>query len=134
MSKYGEFYVVRTERHRPKKLTNNVDEDGMRDYSFLKCPHCQKGDIEILTCNLVTQKYAVIRDHMMICTEYNGIRPVKRKAPAMTIDQATQTPDEWEVPKTSPYFTMFSKRIQEENKMLRTKLALFEHPSDGVLV
>jgi hypothetical protein len=79
MSKYGEFEIVRTERHKPKKATDNVDEDGMREYSFLKCPHCQKNDIEIVSSNLVKQKSSAIKDHIMVCTEFKGERPTKRK-------------------------------------------------------
>ena len=79
MSKYGDFKVVRTERRVPKKATDpNVDADGMREYSFLKCPHCQTEDIELLTCALAYNKSVVTRDHIAICPAYTGERPVKR--------------------------------------------------------
>jgi len=79
MSKYGEFDVVRTERRTPPKTTDsNVDKDGMREYSFIKCPHCNKNDIEIVSSNMDKQKYTVIREHIIVCPSFSGERPVKR--------------------------------------------------------
>jgi len=79
MSKYGDFEVVRTERRVPKKATDpNVDADGMREYSFLKCPHCKTEDIIIASLNLKVQKHATIREHIAVCPSYMGERPTKR--------------------------------------------------------
>jgi len=79
MSKYGDFKVVRTERRTPKQSGDpNADADGMREYSFLKCPHCLNEDIELLTCALAYNKSVVTRDHIAVCPSYTGERPVKR--------------------------------------------------------
>jgi DNA repair exonuclease SbcCD ATPase subunit len=79
MSKYGDFKVVRTERRTPKKATDpNVDADGMREYSFLKCPHCYVESIEILSSALRTGKSLVVQEHIAVCPSYAGERPVKR--------------------------------------------------------
>jgi len=78
MSKYGDFEVVRTERRVPKKATDpNADSEGMREYSFLRCPHC-KTEIIIASLNLKVQKHATIREHIAICASYTGERPSKR--------------------------------------------------------
>lgn len=79
MSKYGDFKVVRTERRVPKQSGDpNVDADGMREYSFLKCPHCHTEDIIIASLNIERNKHPVIRDHITMCPAYVGERPVKR--------------------------------------------------------
>lgn len=78
MSKYGDFEVVGTARLKPKKSTSQTDEDGMREYSYLKCPHCHKDDIEIVSNNMDKQKYTVIREHIMVCPSFTGERPPKR--------------------------------------------------------
>lgn len=79
MGKYGDFKVVRTERRMCKRRTDpNADEDGMREYSFLKCPHCGVEEISILTDGMRNNKRTVVRDHITVCTEFEGERPVKR--------------------------------------------------------
>ena len=125
MSKYGEFNVVRTERRKPKKTSDrNVGEDGMRDYSILRCPHCTSEDIEIATANLDTQRHPVIRDHMLICSGYMGERPTKRTKVARdvkTCEQKTQTPDEWKFP-TSSHPTDENAWLKSENAELEMAL------------
>jgi hypothetical protein len=218
MSKYGEFEVVRTERRKCKRANDpHADEEGMRVYTYLKCPHCHSQNIEIATTNLDTQKRSVIRDHMLICPSFTGERPPKRNKTAadmpvapdeadktceiaklkadiatlkqmsdertadmakskadmatlkqMTdertadldklvdksrryddifmalleepakIDRSTQTPTEWEKPNsTSPFFSRFVTRIQDENANLRAQVRELQQQlgdSDGILV
>ena len=99
MSKYGDFEVVRTERRVPKKATDpNVDADGMREYSFLKCPHCKTEDIIIASLNLKIQKHATIREHVAVCPSYTGERPVKRckekkESTALVVRAPTASPE-----------------------------------------
>ena len=99
MSKYGVFGVVRTERRVPKKATDpNVDADGMREYSFLKCPHCKTEDIIIASLNLKIQKHATIREHVAVCPSYTGERPVKRckekkESAALVVRAPTASPE-----------------------------------------
>ena len=91
MSKYGEFAIVRTERHKCKRSTDpNADEDGMREYSFLSCPHCI-GEVEILSDGLKNSKSRIIRDHIAVCPAYNGDRPVKRCVEAKQTKEETTT-------------------------------------------
>tara|TARA_Y100000766_G_C18621056_1_gene466132 strand:+ start:37 stop:627 length:591 start_codon:yes stop_codon:yes gene_type:complete len=196
MGKYGEFEVVGYERRKCKRTKDpNADEEGMREYSILRCPHCHSNDIEIATANLKTQKRSVIRDHMLTCPSYMGERPPKRNktvadsSTAMVaelkaevevleqkmaennqeteemkrdveklqhktmryadifaamaeepvkIDQSTQTPNEWEKPNTtSPFFSRFATRIQDENAKLREQIRDLQRKlgdSDGILV
>jgi len=85
MSKYGEFEVVGTARLKSKRSNDaNVDEEGMREYSYLRCPHCLVEDLQILTANVCKQKYTVIRDHMVVCPSFTGERPTKRGKPSST--------------------------------------------------
>ena len=79
MSKYGEFEVVRTAMIKCKRANDpNVDANGMREYSYLKCPHCQTEDIELPTSNIFRQKFSAIKDHIVTCPSFTGDRPVKR--------------------------------------------------------
>ena len=224
---------MRTERHKCKRANDpNADEEGMREYSYLKCTHCNNEDIEVASDNVYKQKYTVIRDHMTVCPSFTGERPAKRgKTTATTstttstamvvtpvkttelaeleykmatlkqkmadsekkmadsekkkeemkrksekkneemkredeemkrkidgledkmsryddiimsmteqpnkIDQATQTPNEWEKPNTtSPFFSRFATRLQDENSKLRAQLRDLQQQLDsaGVLV
>ena len=85
MSKYGEFEVVRAEMLKCKRANDpNADANGMREYSYLKCPHCNTGAIEIATTNLFRQKFSAIKDHIVICPSYTGERPTKRGKTATT--------------------------------------------------
>mgnify|MGYP006144679831 CR=1 FL=1 len=203
MSKYGAFDVVRTERLKCKRVNDpHADEEGMREYSYLKCPHCNNEVIEIASSTMERQKFAVIRDHMLICPSFTGERPPKRGKAAANIasdddeacvlaklkseleamkrmyereneemtrkvegqqkeikeledkmsryddifmpkqpdttDQTTQTPNEWEKPNTtSPFFSHFATRIQDENAKLRAQIRDLQTQlgnSGGVLV
>lgn len=87
MSKYGDFEVVRTARLKCKRANDpSADEDGMREYSYLKCPHCNREVIELASGNVDKQKHAVIRDHIVVCPSFEGDRPSKRgsKIPAIS--------------------------------------------------
>lgn len=101
MSKYGEFEVVGTVRRKCKRINDpNADQDGMREYSVLKCPHCRNETIEIANDNIQKQKYTVIRDHILACPSYTGERPQKRGKPASDtseIDDLKQRMTESEV-------------------------------------
>jgi len=94
MSKYGEFDVQRTERRKCKRANDpNADEDGKREYSYLKCPNCLNEDIEIASGNLKRDKHTVIRDHMSICPSFSGERPAKRsKTTTTTSHNAVMVP------------------------------------------
>ena len=92
MSKYGEFKVVRTERHKCKRSNDpSADEEGMRVYTYLKCPHCNTEDLEIATDNLKRDKHTVIRDHMLVCQSFTGERPPKRNKSIITSPMAAST-------------------------------------------
>jgi len=79
MSKYGDFEVVRTARLKCKRANDpNADAEGMRVYTYLKCPHCNTEDLEIASDNLKRDQHTVIRDHMLICPPFTGERPSKR--------------------------------------------------------
>jgi len=92
MSKYGGFEVVRTERLKCKRVNDaNADEEGMREYSYLKCPHCNTEDIEIASDNVYKQKYTVIRDHILICPSFAGERPPKRGKGTATTSATAST-------------------------------------------
>lgn len=79
MGKYGDFNVVRTERRVPKRSPDpNVDADGMREYSFLRCPHCKIENIEIASSAIRTGKSLVVQEHIAVCPAYIGERPTKR--------------------------------------------------------
>lgn len=79
MSKFGEFEVVRTERRLCKRPNDpNADEEGMREYAYLKCPHCATDNIGIALSSMNIQKFAVIRDHIRSCPSFVGERPSKR--------------------------------------------------------
>lgn len=85
MSKYGDFEVVRTEKRLCKRTNDpNADEHGMREYSYLRCPHCKKDDIAILTSTLRTNKSLIIREHIAECAAFEGQRPEKRCKEAAT--------------------------------------------------
>jgi hypothetical protein len=75
---YGAFEVVRTERQKPKRAMISADEDGLREYSFLKCPHCLTEDIEILSSSMSKNKQHVMRDHLSVCPDFKGELPNKR--------------------------------------------------------
>lgn len=77
--KYPDFVTSRTFRRLSKRATDpNADEDGMREYSHLHCPHCNKDDIAILTDNIKFCKATVVQDHLRVCPDYTGVRPNKR--------------------------------------------------------
>jgi len=79
MSKYGEFEVVRTVMLKCKRANDpNADANGMREYSYLKCPHCKTEDLEIATTNLFRAKCSAIKDHIVTCPSFTGERPAKR--------------------------------------------------------
>tara|TARA_B110001452_G_scaffold210267_1_gene180643 strand:+ start:100 stop:516 length:417 start_codon:yes stop_codon:yes gene_type:complete len=115
MSKYGDFKVVRTERRVPKKATDpNVDFDGMREYSFLKCPHCHIETILIASLNVQIQQHAAIREHIATCPAYTGERPVKRcKAVKLVPSEATISKE---------MFQALEQKIKEQD-LLRTLVA-----------
>jgi len=121
MSKYGDFKVVRTERRVPKQSGDrNVDDaDGMREYSFLKCPHCHLEDIIITSLNVERNKHPVIREHIVTCPAYTGERPVKRcKAVKLVPSEATVSKE---------MFQTLEQKIKEQNikeqDLLRTLVA-----------
>jgi len=79
---YGAFEVVRKERQKPKRTMISPDEDGLREYSFLKCPHCLTEDIEILSSSMSKNKQHVMRDHLSVCPKFKGELPNKRAKPS----------------------------------------------------
>ena len=92
MSKYGEFEVVRTERLKCKRSNDpNADEEGMREYSYLKCPHCKKEVIEIASNNMEKQKHSAIKDHIMVCPSFTGERPIKKTRTIAAASVTTST-------------------------------------------
>jgi len=130
MSKYGVFKVVRTDRHFPKKATDpNADVDGMREYSFLECPHCHI-EVEILTCALAYNKSVVTGDHIAVCTAYTGERPVKRckaakvvKAVKLVASNTTVSRDMFEgLEKIAKGQEQVLVAIRQENRMLKVHI------------
>lgn len=79
MSRYGVFDVVRTERRICKKACDpNADSDGMREYSYLRCPHCRSEEIPIPTSALRNNKSLTISNHILTCPSFEGERPMSR--------------------------------------------------------
>ena len=90
MSKYGDFEVVRTAKLKCKRANDpNADGEGMRDYSYLKCPHCNIEVIELPTANVYKQKYSAIKDHLRVCEtfKYKGgvVAPKRSTSTAMVV-------------------------------------------------
>lgn len=118
MSKYGDFEFVRTERRLCKRATDpNADEDGMREYSYLRCPHCKKEDIEILTSTLKKNKSIVIRDHVAVCEAYVGDRPSKRIRDTHKVESTAIVPYTCSNPLHGKLQTEHEKLQVEHDKM-----------------
>lgn len=149
MSKYGEFEVVRGERRvckRPKDP--HADEDGMREYSYLKCPHCNAEDIEIPSNNVDRQKWSAIKDHITMCPSFTGERPSKRGKSTAT-DELTTLRTQMEEMKQAMESQMESQRLammlqldsqkqamegqQQEIKELQSKTCLYDSVLKAVM-
>lgn len=153
MRKYGTFEVVRTERRVPKKTSDpNADVDGLREYSYLRCPHCKREDIEILTCALAYNKSVVTRAHIAVCRAYAESRPPKRHGDASSLSSGSSSivpnslgtsahPVGSACPSTSaeqPDESVETRlaRIEHENRVMRDKMERLESKTtlyDGVL-
>jgi len=96
MGRYGMFDVVRTERRDCKKASDTkADGDGMREYSFLRCPHCKTEDIAIPTSALRNNKSLTISNHIITCPSFYGDRPVNRNKRSKLVDHRThEEPDD----------------------------------------
>jgi len=70
--------VTRKSVRQPKKRRNTgLDEDGLCEYSYIQCVHCDD-EIELLSSSLKQCKAGVVRDHLCVCTGFTGERPTKR--------------------------------------------------------
>jgi len=119
--KYPDFVIFRTFRRLAKRATDpNADHDGMREYSHLQCPHCDKNDIEILSDNIKYCKTTVVQDHLRICPDYTGERPTKRGSKATGL---TTTLTSYQC--TNPNHTILAEdveRLKEESQQHKEEI------------
>jgi len=74
---YPDWHVKRTERLPSKINGAKAESDGMREYSYFECVHCN-GDVGILSEHLKKNKKSTIDAHLTVCPSFTGERPSKR--------------------------------------------------------
>lgn len=155
MVKCTAFVVVRTEMMKCKRASRrgsaSDDVEGMREYSFLKCPYCESEDLPIATTTIAKNKYLVVNDHLQSCPKFEGLRPAKRlklstsNAPTPPIDQpmVAQPPPETASTDVSPstvastslvkYNVADHSLLEKEMIEIRTRLSRTEQKLETTL-
>jgi len=131
MKRYEEFEVVRTARLKCKRANDrNADDQGMRVYSYLKCPHCNVEVVVIPTASLQKQKYSAIKDHLRTCEvyKYNGGPVVPRRSAKSTVLVVTSQQMS-EVEKLRAEMVEMKQEIKE----LQDKTCLYDSVLEAVM-
>ena len=83
MDKYPEFVITRNEMRQCKRSNDvHADKNGCREYSIMSCPHGCLLEVVVASNSITHSKANAVRDHLVVCPNFTGERPVKRGKPS----------------------------------------------------